>query len=253
MLKRAKNMSTTGDDRAGFTIVELMIATVVFSLVMLICLTGMVQVSRAYYKGITHSRTQEAARNLMHEITEIIKLSGSTIVVLDTIQPGPEIPKEPMDLTEEGAGAFCAGNRVYVYVLDRKAVDDPDPNQKEIRNPFVSTDGACSDSLSLGLADLGILENPIDFTAPERPRSLLGDNMRLTAFSIEEVQPTVVGTLQEGAQLWRVNLSIVYGDQDLLDYKDDHGNDRVVCRPNTGAEFCSIVELSTMVSRRIGK
>lgn len=235
----------------GFTIVELMIATVVFSLVMLICLTGMVQISRAYYKGITHSRTQEAARNLMGEITEAIQLSGSAISSANPINPGPGIA---LTDSENGLGAFCAGNRKYTYILDRKVVGgDPEPGQKEIRNALVSEEKPCADDLQPTMDDLS---NAIDSAAGER--ALLGENMRLTRFSVTPVSAAEAGTLKEGSQIWRVDISIAYGDQDLFsvdesgDYVDDQGSNRVICAPSTGAEFCSVVELSTIVSRRIG-
>ena len=74
----------------GFTIIELMISTVIFSLVLLMCLVGIVQVSRTYYKGVTRAKTQEATRRLMDEIKESIQLSG--VKILPTTGPaGPEV------------------------------------------------------------------------------------------------------------------------------------------------------------------
>lgn len=242
-------------DQKGFTIIELMISTVVFSAIMLICLQGMVQVSRAYYKGLTQSRSQEAARLLLDEISSTIQLSGSAVTFTNPVNTGPTIAVGSMD---DGVGVLCAGNVKYTYVLDRKVVDGTtNDSLKETRNAIIAEEESCSDTPIPG--DLSA-----DATNPTR--SLLGENMRLTKFNVTRVQPnaSITDEIKSGAQLWQIELSIAYGDQDLLatdneddpysgTYIDDFGNTntRVLCKPGTGAEFCSIVEMSTIIMRRI--
>ncbi len=63
----------------GFTIIELMIATTVFSVVLLICSFAMLQIGRTYYKGITMARTQTTARSIIDEISQSIQFSGGTV------------------------------------------------------------------------------------------------------------------------------------------------------------------------------
>jgi prepilin-type N-terminal cleavage/methylation domain-containing protein len=232
----------------GFTIVELMISTVIFSLVMLLCLTGMVQVSRAYYKGVTQSRTQEAARLVMDEISQNLKLSGSSVVSLPSTNSGPQVN---INRLEEGIGVFCAGNKKYTYALDRKVVSsNSNEDQKEIRNALVSEDAVCTDLMS---TDIEVLNNQIS----SNRKSLLSENMRLTRFSITEYNPDVSVPIKSNSQIWRIEISIAYGDQDLFSvngsgrYVDDSNNERVVCKSSTGTEFCATVEMSIIVSRRI--
>lgn len=245
MIKKSATGSSVKTD-GGFTIIELMIATVIFALVMLVFLSGIVQVTRAYYKGITHSKTQEAARVLMSEVTDAIKLSGSSIIVSNPSNLGPEIPATSAG-TNSGLGSFCAGNRKYTYALDRKTDSgvSADHANKLIRNAFVSKNQICSSTMPPVLTDL---TNAINTTNGDR--SLLGDNMRLTGLRISQVVPASDVPMKEAAQLWQVEISVAYGDTDLLDYTFESG--RVTCKPNTGAEFCSIVELSTIVTRRVG-
>lgn len=237
----------------GFTIIELMIATVVFSIVLLICIQGMVQISRAYYKGISHTRTQEAARNIMDEVTNAIRLSGSNVEVVNSPQPGPNISANSNSDDLNGLGVFCAGNKKYTYILDRKVVDDPasESEQKVIKHALVSEDAVCANGVSANIDDLN--------TDSVDRESLLGSNMRLTKFNIQPVLPVDPITTKAGSQLWKIEISIAYGDQDLLavgndgvTYTDDFGQNRVICAAGTGDEFCSTVELSTIVSRRIG-
>jgi prepilin-type N-terminal cleavage/methylation domain-containing protein len=238
------NTRTTKNNKKGFTIVELMIATVIFSLIMVMCLTGMVQVSRAYYKGITHSRTQEAARLLMDEISQTIRLSGSNISYQNSTSSGPLIAENRIT---DGAGLFCAGNKLYTYALDRKVVGgSSNESLKEIKNAIISEDVSCPDGIEMTPAQLGKLNLQVAGTQ----RSILGENMRLTKFSVTQIVPAA--PIKEGGELWKIDISIAYGDQDLIRYTDDNGINRVVCNAGTGTEFCSIVELSTIVSRRIG-
>ena len=70
-------------DAKGFTIVELLIATLVFSTVLLVVTIGIIQITRVYYKGITESSTQNTARTLMDTITQAIQFSGGTVTDSD--------------------------------------------------------------------------------------------------------------------------------------------------------------------------
>ena len=52
----------------GFTILELMIATTIFSTILLLCTYGLIQIGDTYYKGATTARTQAVARSIMDDI-----------------------------------------------------------------------------------------------------------------------------------------------------------------------------------------
>lgn len=98
------NKTNTTTNQAGFTIVELMIATMVFSSIILVITFGVLQFSKAYYKGITASNTQNAARNIIDATTQAAQYSGGT-------------------LTTNTSGAvktICIGNSQFDYQLDTK-------------------------------------------------------------------------------------------------------------------------------------
>jgi type II secretory pathway pseudopilin PulG len=217
-----------------------MVATMVFSIILVIALTGIVQVSRAYYKGVTRSRTQDTARNLMNEISQSIQLSGSDISISNPLSAGPNIP---VNNRSNGIGIFCAGNKQYTYALDRKVASTTNEAEKNINNAVVSEDIPCVSSLT---------PFNLDNATTGTQKAVLGENMRLTKFNVSRVNPATLSAVVGTAELWRVEISLAYGDQDLLEYTDDSGASRVVCKAQVGAEFCSIVELSTIVSRRIG-
>lgn len=72
---RTKNSEETSSQKSesGFTIVELMIATVVFSMVLLVCAYAILHVGRMYYKGMVMNRTQDVARRIVDDVADTVK------------------------------------------------------------------------------------------------------------------------------------------------------------------------------------
>lgn len=62
----------------GFTIIELMIATLVFSVILMVVTFGLLQIGRTYYKGVTMSKTQAAARRIMDSVSQDIQYTSGT-------------------------------------------------------------------------------------------------------------------------------------------------------------------------------
>ena len=95
----------------GFTILELLISTTVFSVILLLCTFGLVQVGRNYYRGATITRTQNVARSVMSTLTQSIQFSGSdatgTLPAVGTLAAPPPV-----------SGAFCIGSLGYTYKLN---------------------------------------------------------------------------------------------------------------------------------------
>lgn len=63
--------------QSGFTIIELMIATTIFSVVLLLCTFGLAKIGQTYYKGVISSRTQTATRNISDNLIQVIQFGGS--------------------------------------------------------------------------------------------------------------------------------------------------------------------------------
>lgn len=88
----------------GFTILELMIATTIFSVILLILSGAIVTIGRTYYKGILQTRNQETARRIADTISDAIRYSGSSdMVYKDTGGP-------------PGARSYCFGNVLVSYL-----------------------------------------------------------------------------------------------------------------------------------------
>jgi prepilin-type N-terminal cleavage/methylation domain-containing protein len=85
---------------SGFTIIELLVATAVFSLVLIVFLSAIIRISELFYKGVNMSNTQEAARNIVQDISDDIQFYQQQPVI--------------------GANYFCVGAHRYTYSLYTK-------------------------------------------------------------------------------------------------------------------------------------
>lgn len=92
----------------GFTIIELLIATTIFSMALVVIVASFLQVGRMFYKGVSVNSTNEAARTLVDDITNDTKLS-STYNLGNSADPDPNIKKY-----------FCIGSHRYTYWLNKQ-------------------------------------------------------------------------------------------------------------------------------------
>ena len=93
----------------GFTIVELLIATLVFSMVLLLIAEGVLRFNDAYYGGITQSNTQNTARSILENISQAIQFSGEAVTNSSS--------------SVNGESYFCIGNDRYSYLPGWQLVD----------------------------------------------------------------------------------------------------------------------------------
>lgn len=160
----------------GFTIVELMMATVVFSMVLLTVTVGIIQISRVYYKGLNEIDVQNTTRTVMDTITQGIQFNGG--VITDT--PTPSI----------GAlQAFCIGNQQFSYRLGYQLVEGTAGAQQTTSSLRQNTTSGCP-------------------TAPAKAtgQEFLSPRMRLSKLTVKQVAP---GT-------YAVSVKIAFGDADLF-------------------------------------
>lgn len=202
----------------GFTIVELMAATAVFSVLLLVITLGILQVSRVYYKGITESNTQNVARGIMDLVAQSVQFSGGNIITT-TSEPGTPL-------------AFCIGNEQFSYVAGLQLVEHGSPlGADQTYNALVQdTVAGCADP-----------EPPSGFVSSTNApgRELLNPNMRLSNLRVQLI----------GTNLYRVEVKVVYGDEDLL--VDATGPDARCISERAGTQFCAVSELSTIVRKRV--
>lgn len=214
-------MNSQGQTRkaAGFTIVELMIATMVFSVVLLIVTAGILQVARVYYKGITELNTQNTARGVMDTIAQSIQFSGGDVL------PTPASPTAGVDYF------FCAGDAQFSYRLGWQVENELDLTKHRTWHGLVrDTSGGCSGLSSA--QNLGL--ETVDGS------DLLGQHMRLAKLVVEPIPDT---------DKYRIQVRVVYGDDDLLNNPTE--SDASCKAVSAGTQFCAVSELSTVVVKRV--
>jgi prepilin-type N-terminal cleavage/methylation domain-containing protein len=165
-------------NQRGFTVLELTLATAIFSIVLITVTMGIISFTKSYMRGVNQSKTQEAARSIVDEL-------GQAIQFASTYDEG-----DP----QAGWGqwrVFCVDNFRYSYRIDKKALDPTIPEQSHalIRSSYP-----------------GICEPDTDFQVSQGDAELLGSNMRLENVSI-----------QEAGRQYTIRLKVLYGTDDLIE------------------------------------
>lgn len=203
---------------AGFTIIELLIATMVFSVVMLLIAIGVMQFNHAYYNGITQTNTQDVARSILEGISQDIQFTGDQVT--SPIGNGG---------SEQG---FCIGSDRYSYRLGWQLVDSgPIAAQHQTTHALVKdSPGLC------GGMNAQNFNNPLAAGSTE----LLSPHMRLSKLSVSQVPGTTT--------MYNIDVRVVYGDDDLL---SNPTANNAACKILSGSQFCAVSELSTVVQKRL--
>ncbi|MEX2014473.1 MAG: prepilin-type N-terminal cleavage/methylation domain-containing protein [Candidatus Saccharimonadales bacterium] len=206
----------------GFTIVELMIATSIFGVILIVAASGVIAIGRIYYKGITSSKTQETSRSVIDTISRTVQFTGQPM------STGGSFP---------GTQVICFGQDRYTYTINSKV--DTDISDGVIIAGLIydrRTDlSACS---------------PIDLEDPAGTE-LLPENVRLLDFRVASISP----------DLFKINVKVAYGDNDLLTHYPPNADETTpiialpatgLCRPSfVGGNFCATSELETIVNKRV--
>lgn len=216
---------STGE--SGFTIVEFMIATTVFSVVLLVVTAAVLYIGRTYQRSLYASSTQAATSNLVDTLAQAIKFSGGTI-----------------DLASSGeTRSICVGNRQFLYVIGRQ-LDGGSEVATQTRNAVVTRQrNNCT-------------IEPLTGTVSGSFTELLGRGMRLSRL---DITPT--------GSMYTISARVAYGDDDLLCSPTQFPGScdsatpmtaanlksarDLVCKPMSGSEFCAVSEISTTVYRRL--
>lgn len=218
--------------QSGFTIVELLIATLVFSMVLIVITVGVLSFTRSYYKGVNQSNIQNTTRGIIESLAQQIQFSGALVTA-----PGMGGPN--------GSQSICIGDVHYSYVLAKQLLQSGTPSATQSRHVLVVKRGSICDTQPA--QDLSI-------TSPNGTE-LLQPGMRLTKFSVSRIGAT---------NSYRVTIRVVYGDDDLL--CSPAANDCQEGGPTTtglnspdlackaglvGGQYCAESELTTVVKQRL--
>lgn len=245
----------------GFTLLELMIATTIFSVILLLLTFGLLNIGKNYFKGKNSARTQEVARRVMDDISQAIRygerspeptteINGVTYVlgkgrIKDSSNPGNIVwydPTDPLQINRSHKfedynptyvtieDYFCVGNRRYVF------------GNKRVKLAETATDvaqhGLVVDTVDNCSIDFGGLNTNLDKTR----RELLAPNTRLTDFQI----------IKNGGN-YTITVQVTTGDDDLIVLrKPVNASDPPYgsCKSGVTSQYCAVSRLETTVQRQ---
>lgn len=214
---------------AGFTIIELMIALSILSLVLLLSTIGIVQIGKLYSKGMIQVNTQNAARNIMNNIASQIQLSGVVPQFM-----APSIPSS--------SGAVCIGSKRYSFMVNHQLTKAPTDHALWL--DVMNGSSTCLPITALSLTTSATPADSLNTSSPNNGSELLSTNMRLTDLDI---------TSANG--FYTITVSLAYGDDDLISYTPRSGATPAVttCKGGPGSEYCAIATLTQTIAPRMAE
>ncbi|MFZ1249561.1 MAG: prepilin-type N-terminal cleavage/methylation domain-containing protein [Candidatus Saccharimonadales bacterium] len=209
--------------QAGFTIVELMIATLIFSIILTLITVGVVSFTNHYYKTVHISTTQNTTRKIIDIISQAIQFGTSSVT-----------PTDP------AKDYFCAGG--YVFLYDTNGVQ--------------FTDTAGQRGLYMKPMETSICVPP---TPPELTggTQLLGDKMRITKVAVTE-QPGSLYSVDVMVVYGEDDLFCLSDTPETcavgaatVNSAVFYNNPNITCKTGIGSQFCAVSRLTASVQKRI--
>jgi len=200
----------------GFTIMELLVATVVFAVILLVLVVGIVAMNNAFFKSTTQSTTQTVARSIIDEIAHKVEFSKAV---------------KPLPSAGSWKG-FCVDNVVYDYRLNQQVSDT--------QHALVRTDnGSCPASAKSFSA-----------TLPSGNAELISKNMRLGQLTVTEggAAGNMYG-IKVIVAYGDNDLLTDGGNRQPSDASFDWATAH--CKSTLGEQFCAVSSLTTTVMRRL--
>lgn len=226
-------LSRQNPTEAGFTIIELMIALSILSLVLLLSTFGIVQIGKLYSKGMNQANTQNAARNIMNNIASQIQLGG--------VIPQFVAPSTPATTTTPSSvGAVCIGSKRYSFMVNHQLTKAPTDHALWLDVMNGSSTCLPITTLITSVAPTDLLNT----SSPNNGSELLSTNMRLTDLNIASANG-----------FYTITVSLAYGDNDLINYTPRSGVTPAVttCKGGTGSEFCALATLTQTIAPRMAE
>lgn len=244
------------NNQQGFTIIELMVALSILSVLLVITTVTMIQIGKLYSKGVNAAAVQNAARNIVGDVSGALQFGGSTPYSCNVYHPPATtgsgssanaaptcaagfIQKSAPWGTSVNIYSYCIDTTRYSYSVDLQISENPSNGQTyhALWRDIMNNNSSCN-PLDLTSQAAG---GPADSaTVAGSGRELVPTHMTLTNFLVQET-PT-------GSGLYALTIGLAYGDHDLQNI-DASGN--VTCGGGPGQEYCGTSVLQTILTRRL--
>jgi prepilin-type N-terminal cleavage/methylation domain-containing protein len=165
-------------NQKGFTIVELMIATSVFSVLLLVASATVVRFTNGFQKALAQNTTQNVTRSIVDTVSQSLQFGGGM-----------------SELADNGSTkGYCVGSVNYSFLLGRRLGSEAgDVQHALVQLPGTGVDCGAGNAQNLT-------------SGPVSGSEMLSDRMRLSKFNISKA-----------GNVFTVTVKVAYGDDDLLD------------------------------------
>lgn len=228
-------------DQRGFTIIELMIATTVLSVILLMSTAMMISIGHLFYKGLNLSNAQDNARNITDDVAQHLRLSSAKTIT-------------PFTSTFSAGGTtfseigYCIGSTRYTAVIGHQIGQIGSTDSGSVATPKIThvlwrdtTNGTCQPlDMSLANPDIPSLGPRVGSDGSE----LIGNNSRLTAFCLG----TVGNCTDDISSPYTFNVGVAYGDADLLNVTQGMN---VICKSGAADQSCATAYLQSYIVQRL--
>ena len=214
----------------GFTIIELLVATSIFSAILLVLTQVVIRLSGTYYHGVIQNQTLNVAKNITNNIVQQIQFTGGDIIFPPNPTNWSSGIRDPQLLGHESY--LCIGSNQYVYQLGG-------------RFDNVSAKGALALSYNPQCSNVGPQiqpNNKWDFRGNISSNyyvDLIPQGMRLAIF---QVSP-------QFGDLYKVEVMVAYGADG--DGSNGSGYDSTHKKCYTGSYYCATTDLVTYVEKTV--
>jgi len=224
----------------GVTIIELMIATTIFAVILVIIMSAYMFVTKDYSKAYVEAQTQNATRSIAQQISQYIELSAGLVTSNDPLNGA-----FPLLAAADGTQGLCVGGYRYSVLFNT-----------EIGNG--TNDALVVDNLPncnpLNTSAQAIKAGPLTSTSKE----LLSKGMRVGQFSVTALpnSSTPGSTVPAVPGRYSIKVEVAYGDDTSQSgplhvsgagYNYSYSCDTI----SQGGSFCAVSSLNTFAQARL--
>jgi len=209
----------SANQQSGFTIIELMISTAVFSIILLIAIVAIISTTDTFVKGNIQSQTQDDARSVLSAITQDIQFNKAGV--------------SGSYSSANNQGYYCIGNDVYVYQINAEINPSAAP---PVYHALLELSGSCPTDLSTTPGSTYIDYLGIRTGGGSSTHELLSQDLRLGQLNITQVNDNS----------YEVSVTIAYGSDVITTSNPDSCPDQ-----SLGGQLCAVSTLTTTVTPRI--
>lgn len=209
----------------GFTIPELLVATSVFSVVLVSTMAIFFILGNLFFKGITITQTQQTAKKIQDSLTADIYNAGSFVGSRNDSS------------YNSNTFWYCVGNNTVRYT--KQLYYEVDLSSSATENPANGLFGLIRDTIPEGqLCVDPYSSGSFHFYNPEE---LLGNKNRINVFEITQ--------LSAGSDIYNTSITVATGDNDVL---NGYNTSLPSCINGLSlTQFCAVTTLNTTISQQL--